>query len=101
MNKSTLIGLSQGLIVFPQFSFERLRETRHVCKHRVLDMAVEIKDFKTGEREYSVSYWNNNRRPTDVKRVFKDKAKAIKLYDRANLILIDTPDLRKRRQIKS
>ena len=98
MNSSTIQGLSQGTISFPQFSFERLRERRHVCKNRVLDMGVEILDFKTNERQYIVTYWNNERRPTDVRRVFKDKAKANKLFDRANLILIDTYDLRERRQ---
>ncbi len=76
----------------------RLRETRHVCKNRVLDLGVEILDFKTDEREYSVAYWNNQRRPQNIRRKFKDKTEAIKLYDRANLILIDTHDLRKRRE---
>ncbi len=94
MNKSILNNLCNGDIGFPQFSFERLREARSVRHNRVLDMGVEIKDFKTDEREYSVSYWNNLRKPCNVRRVFKDKNKAIKFYDRANLILIDTPTIR-------
>ena len=99
MNSSTIAGLSQGTISFPQFSFERLRERRHVSKNRVLDMGVEILDFKTDERQYIVSYWNNDRKPDHIRRLFKDKAKANRLFDRANLILIDTYDLRESRRI--
>jgi len=98
MNKTTVLGLTQGIVSFPQFAFMRIRDGRHVSKNRVLDMGVEIVNLKTDEREYSVSYWNNLRDPSDTKRVFKNKEKAIKFYDRAYNILIDTPEIRKLRE---
>ena len=44
-----------------------------------------------------IGYWNNDNNPDHAYRYFKTKLEADKIFDRANLLLIDTHDLRKRR----